>query len=147
MYIASASEIESLNAYGRLPDTVVRSILDLLSLRPRPTWASTPAGFRLGDWYPWRFRRRLSVISRPILQLTDDVRGNFLIAPGMVRDGAAKVIDYCYRGGYEAKNLPDGPLRKWVGAVENERGHQFNRDVAQRLNELGWEVRYDIKLT
>ena len=65
----------------------------------------------------------------------------------MVRAGVAKILDYCYRGGYEAKDFPPGRMRSWIGAAENERGHAFNRRVAGRLNELGWETRSDIKLT
>lgn len=147
VFVATEAELIALNAFGSLSPETVRKILALLALSPRPTWSSTPSGFNSKDWYPWRFRRRLSVISRPILQLSDDKAGSFLIAPGMVRDGAGKVIDYCYQGGYDAKIFPESKMRSWIGAMENKRGHDFNKKVAERFRELGWEARSDIKLT
>src|SRR5258708_38542305 len=120
---------------------MVRHLLDALTLRVRPSWASTPKGFAPKDWYPWRFRRRLSVIARPILQLTDSADPTLLIAPGMVRDGATKLLDYCFSGGFEAKDFPPGRMRTWIGAEENRPGHKFNSDVAEQLKQLGWEVR------
>lgn len=146
-FIASFEDIVALDKYGKLTPNTVRKIIDMLALPPRSTWASTPPGFRSRDWYPWCFRRRLSVISRPILQLNNDNKGPYIIAPGMVRDGAAKVIDYCYSGGYDAKDFSKGKLRWWIGAAENKRGHEFNKKVAKRFEELGWKARHDIKLT
>lgn len=146
-YVANGEEIAALAGSSKLPNQVVTNILGAFSLKPRPTWSSTPDGFEPKDWYPWRFRRRLSVISRPILQLGFDDSEKYLIAPGMIRDGVAKVLDYCYTGGYDARAFPEGRMRSWIGAAENLRGHQFNSDVAQRLRDLGWQARSDIKLS
>lgn len=144
-FSASADDICALDDPKRLATQAVQRILDALSLRPRPAWDSAPEGFAAKDWYPWRFRRRLSLISKPILQ-TDEKPARYLIAPGMVRAGVAKILDYCYRGGYEAKDFPPGRMRSWIGAAENTRGHAFNKRVAGRLKELGWEVRPEVKL-
>jgi hypothetical protein len=65
----------------------------------------------------------------------------------MVREGATKLLDYCFRGGFEARDFPPGRMRTWIGAEENRRGHKFNSDVAERLKQLGWEVRVNIRAT
>jgi hypothetical protein len=145
-FAASADDLFALDDPKRLEPQTVQRILAALSLKPRPGWDSTPEGFAAKDWYPWRFRRRLSLISKPILQ-TDEQPARYLVAPGIVRAGVAKILDYCYRGGYEAKDFPPGRMRSWIGAAENERGHAFNERVAGRLKVLGWETRSDIKLT
>ncbi len=82
-----------------------------------------------------------------MLQLNDRDDPRYLIAPGLVRDGAIKLIDYCFRGGYEAKDFPHGRMRSWIGSAENRRGHEFNAAVADRLKELGWQTKSNIKLT
>ncbi len=147
MFSATYADMCDLEQAGRLERQKVRRILDTLTLKPRATWASTPPGYAPKDWHPWRFRRRLSVISRPILQLTETDDPHYLIAPGLVREGAMKVIDYCLRGGYDAKDFPHGLMRTWIGTEENRRGHRFNAEVSDRLRSLGWQTRLGIRLT
>jgi len=50
VFTASAEEMESYSTHSRLPPDVVRNILELLALRPRSTWASTPKGFLARLW-------------------------------------------------------------------------------------------------
>jgi hypothetical protein len=136
-----------LEGLERMTSDTVRRILDVLTLRTLAEWSVTPPGFSSHDWYPWRFRRRLSVISRPILQFNTTGDARYLIVPGMVRDGFRKVLDYCHDGGYDAKYFPPGRMRSWIGATENKRGHKFNLDVAEGLSELGWQARANVALT
>jgi hypothetical protein len=147
IFSGTYADLCSLEKAGRLERKRTRKILDALTLQPRATWASTPPGYAPKDWHPWRFRRRLSVISRPILQLTETDNPRYLIAPGLVREGTMKVIDYCLRGGYDAKDFPRGLMRTWIGAEENRRGHRFNTEVSDRLKSLGWQTRLGIRLT
>ena len=51
-------------------------------LAPRPRWDSTPAGYSGADWYPWRFRRRLSLLARPFVLLDRNVLNRAPAAPG-----------------------------------------------------------------
>jgi hypothetical protein len=146
-FIASFDELCALQDAAKPDAGVVRRILNAFTLTPRPTWAAAPDGFSARDWYPWRFRRRLSLIARPVLQLNDAGEPRYLVSPGMFRDGAAKVIDYCFNGGFEAKDFPPGRMRSWIGASENKRGHQFNIDVSDRLRGLGWHTKPNVKLT
>lgn len=146
-YVATHSQLVGLSSAGLLPPETVNAIVDALALKPRPSWDFTPNGFAPRDWYPWRFRRRLSCVSRPILQLSEGDNPDYLIAPGMVRTGFAKLMDYCHRGGFEAKDFPPGPMRQWIGTTENRRGHKFNEEVRDRLRALGWQAKSNVKLT
>jgi len=38
-------------------------------------------------------------------------------------------------------------MRSWIGATENRRGHEFNKEVSERLRELGWQTKPNVKLT
>lgn len=146
-FTCTYEELCAMDDVAKLPAQTVRNILDALSLSPRESWASTPPGFSPKDWYPWRFRRRLSLISRPIIRLSNADNSRYLITPAVVRNGAAKIIDYCLNGGYDAKDFPRGRMRSWIGAAENKRGHEFNAKVSDRLRELGWQTKPNIKLT
>jgi hypothetical protein len=58
----------------------------LFSLVPRAQWRVVEGKFNDKDWFPWRFRRRLSVLRRPFLQLNESADPEVLYAPGIVRD-------------------------------------------------------------
>jgi hypothetical protein len=146
-FVASFEDLCRLESVGKLEEETIKRIVETFTLRPRPTWASAPEGFSDRDWYPWRFRRRLSVVSRPILQINSSGAHRYLVAPGIVRDGAIKVLEYCHRGGYDAKDFANGRMRSWIGAAENKRGHEFNITVSERLKELGWQTKPNVKLT
>jgi hypothetical protein len=146
-FTSSTAEISKCEDIVDLPVGVVPRIVAALTLTPRDSWIFTPRGFSRKDWYPWRYRRRLSVLSRPILQVAGGSEPRYLLAPGLVRDGGAKLVDYCYTAGFEAQAFPPGKLRSWIGAGEHRRGHQFNAEVSERLKELGWSCRTNLKLT
>lgn len=146
MFVRTESELAELDGASDLQSHVVARILDALTLRPREQWNSAPPGYAGKDWYPWRFRRRLSLIARPIVELPGTpVR--YLIVPNLVRNSAMKVFAYCLQGGFEARDFPPGKMRSWIGAAENKRGHDFNELIASRLRELGWLTLNDVKLT
>lgn len=145
-FVARHDELCSLWGNAPLSREIVNKILAAFTSVPRPSWAIAPEGYSPRDWYPWRFRRRLSVIARPMLQLNASGDPRYLVAPGMFRDGAVKVIDYCFHGGFDAKDYPPGRMRSWIGAAENKRGNQFNLEVSERLKELGWQTKANVRL-
>ena len=61
-------------------------------LSPRAQWNEAAKPFRGKDWWPWRFRRRLSLMTRPIIALNDR---EFLYAPGFCEDSFRYVVTEC----------------------------------------------------
>lgn len=145
-FICTKDELAALSGVRTLSPQIVERLLEALTLHPRVSWDSTPPGFAAKDWYPWRFRRRLSLIGRPIVALPGSLT-RYLVAPGFTRTSASKLIAYCLNGGYDAKDFPPGPMRSWIGSAENKRGHDFNEHVASTLREHGWQARSDLQLT
>ncbi len=121
-------------------------IVALLMLAHRPSWRQVPEGFRPMDRQPWRFRRRLSVLRRPMLQVGDDEDPTLLVAPGLLREGFSYSLQNYHRGDYPDWQL--GPaMLAWFGRSRHKRGLEFNAEVADALRTLGWQVESEIKLT
>lgn len=121
-------------------------IVDFLLLDHRPNWRQVPDGFLAADRQPWRFRRRLSVLRRPILQVDDEADPALLVAPGLLREAFGYTLQNYYRGDYPDWQL--GPaMLAWSGRSRNKRGLEFNGEVATALGTLGWQVESEIKLT
>ncbi|MQA19333.1 zinc chelation protein SecC [Rugamonas rivuli] len=123
-----------------LADTPVGSlIIDALTLVPRPQWNELPSGYSFKDIAPWKFRRRLSVLRRPLLQISDESDPVFVIAPGLVRDGFLSTVGNFYDGAYPDIHL--GPaMRRYAGYARNRDGKTFNNRVSSRMKDFGWTV-------
>jgi len=141
------AELEAISGTAvPLTPEIVRPILEQLVLPRRKDWREVPEGFAARDIHPWRYRRRLSAVRRPLVELGDGPDGEIMFAPGMLRDGFA----YTMHGFYEGEFPPDQLSPKmlaWQAKVSGERGTEFAKKVADRLREDGWEARVEIKIT
>jgi hypothetical protein len=129
-----------------LTPEIVRPILDQLVLRQRKDWREVPAGFAARDIHPWRYRRRLSAVRRPLLELSSGPDGEILFAPGMVRDAFVYIMHGFHEGEFPADQLSPKML-SWQAKVSGERGTEFANKVADRLREDGWDARVELKIT
>ena len=121
--------------------------LAALVLLPRPKWdEDDPIGAMRRDWYPWRFGRRLSVLRRPLVQLTTGLDPEVLIMPTLLAANQRYLLEA--RSGRLPESLFDSAeMRAWIGDAANRHGHAFNHKVAGRLKELGWSVRAELMMT
>ncbi|HEK2707475.1 TPA: hypothetical protein ACNH47_005843 [Pseudomonas aeruginosa] len=124
----------------------VDRFVDRFSLAPRPRWDTPPSGFKGRDILPWRFGRRLSVVTRPILQidLADDPI--FVITPSLLRTGFFYVLRGAHSGTLDQEFFASPEMRDaWWGKA-NE-GHTFNAEVAEKLRAAGWHTEENIEMS
>ena len=120
------------------------SFLNQFSLAAREDWKNPPVGFVLKDIYPWRFHRKLSFVTRPILKTNNSDDPMLIIAPAALRMGFVYVFVGALNGIFEQSFFNTKAMRDWwVKATE---GHSFNSDVARILSESHWSVRKNIKI-
>ncbi|MDN8646961.1 hypothetical protein Q0S62_00795 [Stenotrophomonas indicatrix] len=125
--------------------TAERFIHQLLLAR-RPRWAQPPQGFKSREILPWRFGRRLSIVTRPIVQMNDDDDALYMLAPRLVRSGFFYLLGGAFKGTLDQGFFQTPAMRDaWWGKA-NE-GHTFNALVADQLRAEGMEVRAGIELT
>ena len=119
--------------------------LDQFSLTTRPLWENVPRGFDRKDIYPWRLGRRLSFMTRPILNVDDGSDPALLIGLGALRSGFAYVVDGAYNGRLEQSFFRTDEMRNtWWGKARD--GHGFNAEVAQAAVDANWTVRRNLGL-
>jgi len=138
----SRSDLINLAETPELGEKIVES----LTLASRTTWRDLPEGYGEKDIASWKFRRRLSVLRRPLLQLNDERDPSMLFAPGLLREGFIYMFMNYLNGSYQDIHL--GPaMRRYAGYVRKKDGLQFNCEVAKRMPELGWQVALEINVT
>ena len=127
-------------------DQPAASFLTRFSLVHRERWDRTPAGFDAKDWYPWRFSRRLSLISRPLVQLDNSQNPCYVVAPGLIGDGIRSTLARAFDGELPPDSFASVEMKRWIGTRSSEKGHYFNDSVASALSGDDWQVRSNLKL-
>lgn len=140
------SEIKTHEGNGLSKDTI-SAIISAFSLAPRDNWSVVPDGYEDKDRQIWRFKRRLSMMRRPLLQLDDKPDPTFLIAPGVVRESLAYTVSNFYDGEFGNQNANSKAMKQWVGKANDQQRTEFNAMVAERMVELGWNAKAEVKVT
>jgi hypothetical protein len=123
------------------------AIAEGLTTMPRRNWRVPPDGFKVKDLQPWRFRRPLSVLRRPIIQIDESEDPKLLIAPGLLRDSIVYSMTGYYEGSFPLSQIRSPSMRSWFGQAADRRGREFTRDVAKRMTELAWKVESEVAVT
>lgn len=138
------SHKELLKLFDEEKQETIDNIIKGLVIPHRSSWTIIPSPFKPTDWQPWRFRRRYSLIMRPIIRFDDS---NFLISPQLVHDGFSYLVRSCHSATIDENHFSSRLMKKWVGDKRNNVGLAFNKEVADRLRSLGWKTKTEIKLT
>lgn len=94
MVESASSFAKSLASEGFMP-AEIEGVQRSFVLRPRERWDSVAKPFRNKDWVPWRYRRRLSLMTRPFVDLGDE---RVIYAPGFVEDSFRHTIMESFTG-------------------------------------------------
>lgn len=147
VFEAKRSELENAVVDGQqISAPAVTNILRFLSSLPTDNWAVLPSGFEPRDRHPWRFRRRLSVLRRPLLQIDDAADPTMLVAPGLVREAIAYQLNGYYRGDFPSEQLAPA-MKAWKAKEADRRGKAFAADVGEKLRALGWKAEEEVRVS
>jgi hypothetical protein len=138
---------EMLADSGRISLASASAALNTLTLMPRPSWRVAGTGFVDKDWFPWRFRRRLSVLRRPLIQINNGDDPTIVVAPGLVREALLVTMLLLHSGEIPPWQARSADMRKWIGHANDAHRSEFNSTVARRMRELGWKAEHEIRLT
>lgn len=123
----------------------INYFLDKIILPFRKNWVEIPNNyktkFNYSDWYPWNFRRKLSIISRPIIDLN---KKNLLVSPSSVFESLNYLIINTYEGAFDETHFHSKEMKKWIRTQRTKLGNEFNKTVAKRMQEIGWKAVPDV---
>lgn len=133
----SHRQIRELFACSGLSSDVPDSLFQHFSLWPRGDWEVAPEGFTNKDWYPWRYRRRISLVARPFIRLGQDEDASILFAPGVVNASYGLLIDRLLHGHLPSEDFHSFQMRSFVGEATRRCGNEFEEAVAEELRAIG----------
>ena len=126
---------------------ISREVMELylrsFTLHSREEWSKVPTGFKVNDISPWKFRRRLSVITKPIIEF----EGIIYLSPNLIRNGFGYVFSNAYDASLDGSFFKTKKMKSWIGNQRNITGHKFNHDAANKFKQYGWQAEPDVKVT
>ena len=132
---------------GDVSQKVAKSIIERMMLTSRPSWRDVPEDYEDRDIQLWRFRRRLSVLRKPFIQLDENSDPTLVVAPGLLRDSFSYMFSNYYRGDFPGWQFRSREMKSWVGKSMHKRGNEFSKLVGDKLTELGWNVEVEQAVT
>ena len=125
------------------PEKVYRSFV----LAPRERWDEAhPENALARDWYPWRYSRRLSILRRPLVQLSTEDDPVVVVMPSMLA-GSLDFLGEAAFGRLPEELFDSVEMKACIGRAADRGGHDFNRRVAERFNALEWKTEQEVSLT
>jgi hypothetical protein len=132
---------------GGLSDRETVAFLDSFTLQYRSRWDEAPDGFENKDWYPWRHRRRLSLVARPLIRTGLGGNTEFVYAPALVAAAQAILLNRLIEGDLPAEYFKSPEMRSWIGKATHESGTSFEQEVADLLRPLGFLAHVNVPMT
>ncbi len=132
---------------AEMTDAQAGRFLDALTLPIRRTWDSDlPPRCSKQDVFPWRFRRNLSILMRPLVLVKTNPRGWLISAP-FFEKSAQYITGNIHEGRLPDRFFVSSHLRAYIGGIVDQHGHAFTERVAAVFQKSGYETRTEIRLT
>jgi hypothetical protein len=124
-----------------------QKFLDAFTLPIRTAWdTDLPLRCSKKDVFPWRFRRNLSLLMRPLVLVQTSPRGWLISAP-FFEKSAQYLTGNIYEGRLPDRFFASKALRAYIGSVVDKKGHAFAKGVATVFEESGYKTRTEVRLT
>lgn len=124
----------------------IPNIMNALCMPARSSWHEVPEGFLEKDKQPWRFRRMLSILRRPIIRYEISGQLRVIVSGGLLQDALHYMLDRYLEGDFDQHQLSSKLMRSWAGKVASK-NLAFNDSVAEALRGLDLEAASDKNLS
>ncbi len=140
----TSDSLIALLANEAISDEEIRGFWSNFVLKPRKRWDKAEKPYRDRDWYPWRFRRHLSLMARPVVDLGN---GMVLYAPGFCEDSFRHNVMEAFQGAFDTEYFSTDQMKKYCGAVNDKRGAEFNAAARELFTGQGWSAVPEVEMT
>ena len=121
--------------------------ISTLTLPVRSAWdKDLPNGCRKDDVFPWRFRRRISVLMRPLIQISTNPKSWVVWVP-VLEKSMRYLMGNITEGRFPDQFFTTQKMRSYIGSRVDKHGHEFAIRVEVELKKLGFATRLEIKMT
>ena len=146
VFVLRRSElIEALSKVEFVSEMDFSPLIGRLSLPFRNTFAELPKGYSFRDADLSKLDRRLSLIARPIVSLSEDDNPVLAVAPALIERAFAHNISGALSGALQSQFWESPQMIAFAGASGARTGFDFNAAVASEFEVLGLQAFPSVK--
>ncbi len=125
----------------------VSNAVRYLTLPYRDQWNHTPDGYAASDWWPWRFRRRLSLSMAPLVALGNAHDDPIIFGANQLMISTGYRLWGLQDGLFPAEHFTSSAMKVYVGDTRRRIGRAFEEEVSERLRSLGWHTETNVEMS
>ncbi len=124
-----------------IPAVDLGRFLNCFGLSSRPGWDSKPdAPYTSSDVWPWIFERRLSLMLKPVLVLSDEPDPHLVYGVRQLDMSVHYAAALLESGVWPKEKLTSDAARAYVDAEANRRGLAFESEIAALVRSASWQA-------
>jgi hypothetical protein len=132
----------------QLTEQKAHCYLQRFSLSPRSGWdRDLPSGCGANDVWPWKFRRQLSLLTRPLLLISVAPENRWLVYAPLVEQSASYVLEALTSAGFPAEKFRSRSMKKFIGELAAREGRSFTQRVANKIAQLGFVTEREVLMS
>lgn len=139
--ILTHKEIISILVDSGVDKNIAENFVNSFSLCSREKWDDFGSQYSFRDIAPWKHKRRLSCLAKPLLLLKD---GNVCSSLILIVKGFIYFLEKSYSGEFSTDFFSTSEMRNYVAKKYNERGSDFTETVGAKFTGGGWEIKKEL---
>ncbi len=147
VFVAAFGDLIEICRGFPIDEKAIHAVLESFSLANRGRFENIPQGFKKTDLYPWRFRRRLSLISRPLVQLDNDPSPTYMISPGLLGESITLAVSRSFEAEIQPSDVRSTEMKRWLADESSRKAHELVVEVAGVFSSVGFEVLIEKRLS
>lgn len=136
--------INKIESYRKIPKLIVKKFIECFSLKTRNCWDTPPKDYVFRDIAPWKHKRRLSCLIRPLIGA--DVEKLFC-SLSLIKQSSMYFIERAIDGEFIPEFYSSEKMRSFVGKMIDKRGADYTNTVRKYFEESGWQARSEVLMT
>lgn len=146
-FMARSDLAEMLRHSAGLDLPAIAAVLAVLTLPRRRAWNKDLGRWNNQDVFPWRYRRALSLLSKPVVPTCRNGVDGYLLSPGLMLR-AFEYLERTWRNGrFPQEMIMSAEMKAYAGSIADKAGKRFEKQVAAKLESLGLRTIPGVEMT
>lgn len=148
-HIVEINIMDAINRISRKRNISVNEInnfISAFSLESRSEWDKIPSGYNLRDIYPWKYRRRLSLISKPLIKYQNHQELLLIYGLRQLYQSFGYILWNIEQGWFPIDYFSSCKMKAFIGNIAEEKGREFEEKVCEQFLTLNWAAEANVPM-
>jgi hypothetical protein len=133
--------IHKIHTHRDTPIIIIQKFIEHFSLANRKRWDKIPKGYVFRDIAPWKHKRRLSCLVRPLIEADDN---ELFCSLSLIKVSSMYFIDRAKDGEFIPGFYNSVKMRSFVGKMIDKKGADYTNTIREYFEGHGWQAKSEV---